>query len=286
MAVLYLCHGDFSSIDVSGCSIYLSITPELRPDVQISLERVASLRQQVFLRRRSNYHYRKLPQLNKSPAHVLAVDVRHGIAGGPLFNLPRGTCRCIKRPSVVGDLVVVGVAHIDQENIKVAEKLHQFAAAGLEIAGIAVEQKDRGLSVISCCLQLAPDPGQLLLAYDEGFWVRHIERVHRHKTNGANRKRIVGVLGHCLQKIGETLLLDIVIADDGAPRAGEPIQFSTHHRVCSAASVVSHISRQEDKAHGSSKCQIYLVDDLRQIKMVLLPGTGHMQIAEMNPADD
>jgi hypothetical protein len=106
-----------------------------------------------------------------------------------------------------------------------------------------MQQKHLALSRIGRCLQLVLYPIQLILAYRERCWVRHIEHVHSDKANGADCERIVGAFRHCLQKVCEALLVNIVIADDGALRHVEPVEFTTYYGIGGAASVIGYISR-------------------------------------------
>ncbi len=59
--------------------------------------------------------------------------------------------------------------------------------------------------------------------------------------------------------------MNIVMADDGAPRHREPVQLATRDCVGRAATVVGHVSRQEGEAHRIGERSIDLIDDLCQV---------------------
>ena len=79
--------------------------------------------------------------------------------------------------------------------------------------------------------------------------------------------------------------MDVVIADDGTPRHFETVQFAAHYCIGGAATVVGHISRQEDETHSFGKCLIDFIHDPGKVEVVLLACPGHVEIAKVNPAD-
>jgi hypothetical protein len=80
--------------------------------------------------------------------------------------------------------------------------------------------------------------------------------------------------------------MNVMIADDRAPRHLEAVEFSTHYGIGATASIICYISRQEDKAHRTAERSIDLIQNLCQIEMVLLASLGDVQIAKMDPAND
>ena len=79
--------------------------------------------------------------------------------------------------------------------------------------------------------------------------------------------------------------MNIVVADDGAPGHRKTVQFAAHHCVGGAATVVGHVSWQEDEAYRIGEVLIDLIHDLRQVEVILLAGLSHMKIAKVNPAN-
>jgi hypothetical protein len=96
----------------------------------------------------------------------------------------------------------------------------------------------------------------------------------------------VSSFSHRLEKVPEALLMNIVIADDGAPQYFEPVEFSTNNRVGGAASIVGYVPRQEYEAHRTRERSIDLIHNLREIETVLLASLGHVKIAKVYPADN
>ena len=103
--------------------------------------------------------------------------------------------------------------------------------------------------------------------------MRHVECIHCDKADVTNREGIVGPFRHRVQKIGEAFFVHIMVADDGAPGHFEAVEFTAHHSVSRAASVVGYVSWQKDEAYRPGKYFVDLIHNLRQVEMVLLTGT-------------
>jgi hypothetical protein len=90
------------------------------------------------------------------------IKIRDGEAHGSLFDLTGRAGAGIERFPVVGDLVVVGMAHVyEQHAILLDEFIERFSRSA-KLARIAVEKKDGALFLFRCFSQQMIGPSQLL----------------------------------------------------------------------------------------------------------------------------
>ena len=80
--------------------------------------------------------------------------------------------------------------------------------------------------------------------------------------------------------------MNIVIADNGAPRNLKSVQCSPNDRVSGVTAVVSDVPRKKRKADRASKAGVELRNNGAKIVMVLLAFERHVQISDVCPGDN
>ena len=203
-----------------------------------------------------------------------ASTARDREANGTFFDLACRAGRHEDGSAVVGELIVVGVAHVDTDDAMARKQGSQPVGADAEVGRIGVHEDERHLTRRVRALQFARHPIELRFVEPEvgpaGAGGNDVQKQAAMPVshNGFRQARSAE---NAVERL-EATRMKVVVARQDVQRDRESLDRRAHQTKLVFGAIVGVVAGQDCKTDPLSETSVGLVDQRQEVAMVLLAG--------------